>query len=94
MMIPVPLLHITTHKTIRHKIPLYTLHTPLYLPAPPVRSACRMRPPPGTGCGPLNCPSCASLLALASLTRISWAAAQFSFLPPHVLSVLDCSALP
>lgn len=31
-----------------------------YLPAPPVRRACRMRPPPGTGWGPLNCPSCAS----------------------------------
>jgi hypothetical protein len=28
-----------------------------HLPAPPVRRACRIRPPPGTGWGPLNTPS-------------------------------------
>jgi hypothetical protein len=40
--------------------------------------------PPGTGCGPLNCPSCASLFALARATRIFWAASQFSCLPVQV----------
>ena len=43
----------------------------------------RMRPPPGTGWGPLNWPSWASELALARATRISWAACLFSGLPPH-----------
>ena len=48
-----------------------------------VEATCRMRPPPGTGWGPLNWPSWASELALARATRISWAACLFSALPPH-----------
>ena len=55
-----------------------------YFPAPPSRMACRMRPPPGTGCGPLKRPSCAWPLARASCDRMSCAAAQFSRLPAHV----------
>ena len=55
-----------------------------HFPAPPRRMACRMRPPPGTGWGPLNRPSCAWPLARASCDRMSCAAAQFSRLPAHV----------
>ena len=43
-----------------------------------------MRPPPGTGCGPLKRPSCAWPFARASCDRMSCAAAQFSRLPAHV----------
>ena len=42
-----------------------------HLPAPPKRSACRMRLPPGTGCGPVYAPCWASLLALARDTRMA-----------------------
>lgn len=60
------------------------VHAFIYdLPEPPVLRACRIRPPPAAGWGPVYLPSWASELALARLLRISWAFCLLSGLPPQ-----------
>ena len=75
----------TAHSAVNYVVGTAGPDRPLlhHFPAPPKRSACRMRPPPGTGCGPENLPSCAWPLARARAASTSCAASQFSRLPAH-----------
>eukprot|EP00983_Pelagomonas_calceolata_P109135 1159525-Pelagomonas_calceolata.AAC.5 len=41
----------------RKGLPALEVKCAPHLPAPPVRRACRMRPPPGAGWGPFHWPS-------------------------------------
>lgn len=64
------------------------------LPAPPVLRACRMRPPPAAGCGPVYLPSWASELALARLLKMSCAFCLLFGSPPQACSITVMNDTP